>query len=98
MSKHRSGEGDGGKPGEPPRALPKALLPFAIGTVAGLLSWAVRSPGGGIALLFIGFMLLRPFAMQLKVGYQGGREWAGAVWFVFNMWFVVWAGLQALAG
>ncbi len=101
MSKHRAkdrekeAEPEGPKERSP--ALPKALLPVAIGAVVGLLSFAAGSPGG-IALLFIGFMLLRPLAMQLKVGYEGGREWAGAVWFVFNVWFVVWGGMRALLG
>lgn len=101
MSRHRPKDREEEKPDgpkEPSPALPKGLLPVAIGAVVGLLSYAAHSGGGGILLLFIGFMLLRPLAMQLKVGYEGGREWAGAVWFVFNVWFVVWGGMRALVG
>lgn len=104
MSKHRAKDREEEKESkpegakEPAPALPKALLPLAIGAVVGLLSFAARSAGGGIGLLFIGFFLLRPLSMQMKVGYQGGREWAGALWFVFNVWFVVWGGMRALLG
>ncbi|MEM3086359.1 MAG: hypothetical protein QXO51_06825 [Halobacteria archaeon] len=95
--KPKEGEKPGG-PTEPSPALPKALLPVSIGAATGLISHASGSAGGGIALLFIGFMLLRPLALQMKVGYEGGREWAGALWFTFNTWFLVWAGMRMALG